>query len=83
LAATASVRDPSRMRIGNKERRGKGIEACVVCGITDARLLSTTTLMAGERVTVCGSHKAAHRRSDKIATSIDELRKLTGERRSA
>jgi hypothetical protein len=54
-----------------------------VCGITDARLLATTTLLAGERVTVCGSHKAAHRRSDKIAISVDELKKLVGERRSA
>jgi hypothetical protein len=83
LAAQRVLGHRGRMRIGNKERRGKGIEACVVCGITDARLLSTTTLMAGERVTVCGSHKAAHRRSEKIAISIDELRKITGERRSA
>lgn len=58
-------------------------DCCAVCGITDARLLATTTLMAGERVTVCGSHKAAHRRSDKIATSIDELKRLVGERRTA
>ena len=58
-------------------------DCCVVCGIADARLLATTTLMAGDRVTVCGSHKAAHRRSDKIAISIEELKRLVGERRSA
>lgn len=58
-------------------------DCCVVCGIEDARLLATTTLMEGDRVTVCGSHKAAHRRSDKIAISIDELKRLVGERRTA
>jgi hypothetical protein len=55
----------------------------VVCGTTDARLLSSTRLLEGERVVVCGSHKTAHRRSDAIAGSIDELRTIVGERRTA
>lgn len=44
-------------------------------------MLSFTRLLGGERVTVCGSHKTAHHRSATIATSVDELKKLTGERR--
>ena len=53
----------------------------MVCGASDARLLSFTRLLDGERVTVCGSHKTAHHRSDTIAKSVEELKKLTGERR--
>jgi hypothetical protein len=56
---------------------------CVVCGITDERTLSTTTLENGDRVTVCGSHKVAHRRAEHMATSIDELRLLLCDRRVA
>ncbi|HVJ92020.1 MAG TPA: hypothetical protein VM580_19600 [Labilithrix sp.] len=46
-------------------------------------MLSFTRLMDGERVTVCGSHKIAHRRSETIARTIEELRQLTGERRKS
>lgn len=70
-----------RMRMGNRDRRTAGLGGCVVCGAMDARILSSTRLLEGERVTVCGSHKTAHHRSEKIARSIDELRVLVGERR--
>ncbi len=59
------------------------VGACVVCGSTDQRVLSFTRLLQGERVTVCGSHKTAHHRSEMIARSIDELRILVGERRKS
>ena len=70
------------MRMGNVDRRAaSNTGACVVCGSTDKRVLSFTRLLQGERVTVCGSHKTAHHRSDMIARTVDELKKLTGERR--
>ena len=47
------------------------------------RLLSTTTLEDGARVTVCGSHKMAHRRAERMARSVDELRMLLCDRRVA
>ena len=59
------------------------VGACVVCGSTDQRVLSFTRLLQGERVTVCGSHKTAHHRSEMIARSIDELRIIVGERRQS
>ena len=68
------------MRMGNRERRG-GEGGCAVCGTTDARMLAFTRLEDGTRIVVCGSHKAAHRRSEKMARSIDELRSMIGERR--
>lgn len=72
------------MRMGNIERRtGIAFSACVVCGATDARVLSTTTLEDGARVTVCGSHKVAHRRAERMARSVDELRILLCDRRVA
>jgi hypothetical protein len=70
------------MRLGNRDRRSSfETTACVVCGSQDARLLSFTRLLDGERVTVCGSHKVAHHRSSTIAKTIEELRAITGERR--
>jgi hypothetical protein len=70
------------MRMGNRDRRSASeISACVVCGSTDGRSLSFTRLLEGERVTVCGSHKVAHRRSETIARTVEELRTLVGERR--
>ncbi len=70
------------MQMQNSERRSAPSgDACVVCGSTDKRTLSFTRLLQGERVTVCGSHKTAHHRSDMIARTVDELRKLTGDRR--
>ncbi len=70
------------MRMGNLDRRGIAANAsCAVCGTSDARVLASTRLLDGERVVVCGSHKVAHHRSERIATSIDELRSLVGERR--
>lgn len=66
------------------ERRGSSAKtACVVCGVTDARVLSTTRLAEGERVVVCGSHKTAHHRSNVIAGTIEELKKLTADRRAS
>jgi hypothetical protein len=68
--------------MGNRDRRATPeVGACVVCGSTDTRVLSFTRLLEGERVTVCGSHKMAHRRSESIARSVEELRQMTGERR--
>ena len=71
------------MRMGNRDRRSASPEvaSCVVCGSNDARMLSFTRLLQGERVTVCASHKMAHHRSEVIARDIDELRRITGERR--
>lgn len=72
------------MRMGNIDRRtDTDHSACVVCGITDARTLATTTLESGARVTVCGSHKVAHRRAERMASSVDELRILLCDRRVA
>jgi hypothetical protein len=72
------------MRMGNRDRRGAPVAgACAVCGTTDARVLSFTRLLQGERITVCASHKTAHHRSELIARTIEELRAITGERRSA
>jgi hypothetical protein len=69
------------MRMGNRERRAaSNTGACVVCGSTDERVLSFTRLLQGERVTVCGSHKTAHHRSESIARNVDELCRLTGDR---
>ncbi len=68
------------MQTQNTNRRSD-VTVCVVCGTTDARMLSSTRLLEGERVTVCASHKTAHMRSNEIAKSVEELKKLTGERR--
>jgi hypothetical protein len=69
--------------MGNLDRRtGPDAGACVVCGATDARVLSFTRLLEGERVTVCASHKTAHHRSELIARNVEELRKIAGERRT-
>ncbi len=46
-------------------------------------MMAYTRLEDGTRVTVCGSHKTAHRRAERMARSIDELRALVGERRKA
>ena len=72
------------MRMGNIDRRTAAEKACcAVCGATDARMLSTTTLEDGVRVTVCGSHKVAHRRAERMARSVDELCLLLCDRRVA
>ena len=72
------------MRMGNIDRRSIPAETCcAVCGAKDARLLSTTTLEDGARVTVCGSHKMAHRRAERMARSVDDLRMLLCDRRVA
>ncbi len=70
------------MRMGNIDRRAEiAVACCAVCGTTDTRTLSTTTLEDGARVTVCGSHKVAHRRAERMARSVDELRLLLCDRR--
>lgn len=72
------------MRMGNRDRRAvPDVGACAVCGSTDTRVLSFTRLLQGERITVCGSHKIAHHRSELIARTVEELRDLVGERRKA
>jgi hypothetical protein len=67
----------------SERRSGSNKSACVVCGITDARVLSATRLLDGERVIVCGSHKTAHHRSGAIAATVDELKELTADRRAS
>jgi hypothetical protein len=68
--------------MGNRDRRSAPtVGGCVVCGSTDERILSFTRLLDGQRVPVCGSHKTAHHRSERIATTIEELRTIAGERR--
>ena len=64
------------------DRRETLTEACVVCGQRDARTLGYTRLTDGERIVVCGSHKIAHRRSERIASTIDELRDICRDRRA-
>jgi hypothetical protein len=58
---------------------------CVVCGLRDARALSTTRLAGGTNVTVCGTHALIHERAQQRrlgpASTIDELRTLTRDRR--
>lgn len=82
LALAARSVHLSRMRMGNEDRRTVVSEdACVVCGISDTRLLSYTRLEDGQCITVCGSHKVAHRRSERLARTVEELQSLVGERR--
>ena len=70
------------MRMGNVDRRtAPSHTSCAVCGTADARLLSTTTLEDGVRVTVCGSHKVAHRRAERMARSVEELQIMLCDRR--
>lgn len=69
------------MRMKNADRREPKDERCVVCGCNDLRMLAMTRLEDGARVTVCGSHKVAHRRQERLATSIDDLVAMVGERR--
>jgi hypothetical protein len=57
--------------------------ACVVCGSSDARSLSTTLLADGSEVRVCGSHALSHRRAGRAARSVSELVSLTRDRRRA
>ncbi|MBX3233030.1 MAG: hypothetical protein KIT84_12740 [Labilithrix sp.] len=71
------------MRNASSDRRSPASTSCAVCGEVDARVLSFTRLQDGERVTVCGSHKTAHHRSGVIASSVDELKKLTADRRAS
>ena len=85
MAFAREVRERPAMRMGNLDRRtaAPSHTSCAVCGTKDARLLSTTTLEDGLRVTVCGSHKVAHRRAEKMARSVDELRMMLCDRRVA
>lgn len=71
------------MRNAMDRRSSASESSCAVCGSTDARVLSFTRLQDGARVTVCGSHKTAHHRSGVIASSVDELKKLTADRRAS
>ena len=70
------------MRMGHMDRRTEAANvSCSVCGTSDVRVLAATRLLGGELVIVCGSHKVAHQRSERIASTVDELRELVGERR--
>lgn len=71
------------MRMGHVERRVEDTGACAVCGASDARTLSFTRLEDGTRITVCGSHKIAHRRAVRLARSVDELRTMLRDRRAS
>ena len=71
------------MRMGNMERRQDSEGKCAVCGDSDARTLSYTRLEDGTRVVVCGSHTVAHRRSERMATSVDQLREMLRDRRAS
>jgi hypothetical protein len=72
------------MRMGHIDRRTEATTVCcTVCGTSDVRVLAATRLLGGELVIVCGSHKVAHQRSERIAASVDELRELVGERRQS
>jgi hypothetical protein len=54
---------------------------CAVCGLTDARALTTTSLADGTDVVVCGSHELTHRRAGLSARTAAELATLATERR--
>jgi hypothetical protein len=70
------------MRMGHIDRRAEVSNVCcAVCGTSDVRVLAATRLLGGELVIVCGSHKVAHQRSERIAATLDELRELVGDRR--
>jgi hypothetical protein len=70
------------MRMGHIDRRAEASNVCcAVCGTSDVRVLAATRLLGGELVIVCGSHKVAHQRSERIAATVDELRGLVGDRR--
>ncbi len=58
--------------------------SCVVCGVSDSRVLTTTRLAAGELVVVCGSHELAHRRAhvESPVRTVTQLRALVGDRRT-
>jgi len=70
--------------MGHMDRRTEQNHvSCVVCGTGDVRVLAATRLLGGDLVIVCGSHKVAHSRCERIATSVDDLRELVGERRKS
>lgn len=72
------------MRMGHMDRRVDDTNvSCSVCGTNDVRVLAATRLLGGELVIVCGSHKVAHQRSERIAATVEELRDLVGERRKS
>ena len=52
-----------------------------MCGAKDERALSTLKLVSGLRVFVCGSHDLIYRRSGETASTVEELRDITRERR--
>lgn len=54
---------------------------CAVCGDRDARALLATHLSGGEPVTVCGTHDLMHRRAERPARSLAELREMVMDRR--
>jgi hypothetical protein len=54
---------------------------CVVCGLSDERALSTTRLLRGEVVVVCGTHELMHRRRERPAANVAELRAALRDRR--
>ena len=59
-------------------------KSCVVCGVSDSRVLTITRLAEGESVVVCGSHELAHRRADaeNPARTVAQLRALVGDCRT-
>ena len=61
--------------------RSTSTRACVVCGASDARHLTTTRLSTGTDAVVCGNHELSHRRSAKTAATVDDLRRIVGNRR--
>jgi hypothetical protein len=72
----------ARMRMGPLDRRADVTHVCcAVCGTSDVRVLAATRLLGGDLVIVCGSHKVAHQRSERIAATVDELCDLVGDRR--
>jgi hypothetical protein len=58
-----------------------GSSGCVVCGSTDSRSMSTTTLDGGGQVDVCASHALAYFRAGRGARNIKDLVTMTAERR--
>ncbi len=68
-------------RMNQRPQQGRQQEPCVVCGLDDARALTTARLGDGTDASVCGTHYLVHARMTTPATSVTELRSTLREKR--
>src|SRR5262249_8836541 len=57
------------------------LSACAVCGLSDARALTTVRLPEGGWAVLCGTHDLMHCRAPREAESVAELREILRDRR--